>query len=121
MKAQKQRSPLTQVDLQVIVQLRREKANLTSTLKEVEAALAQREHEVMEKLNDGMACRPGELFAVVEQKQVCNPSYKDELIAHFTQAHGIAPGLVEQQVRARWTKFKECLRIVHRTPVKSVH
>jgi hypothetical protein len=105
-------APISQVDLQVIEDLRREKENLSHTLKEVEAQLAARERKIIEGLAQGVRVRAGRLLPVVEEKTICSPSYKEELIAHFEQAHGIDGKLVEQQVQARWCKVKQVLRIV---------
>lgn len=121
MKPKQELARITQSELAVIEALRREKANLTSTLKEVEAQLAQAEYSVLWRLTDGARVQDGELRPYIGEKIQCNPSYKDELLAHFAQAHGIDGKLVEQQVRARWTTVKEVLNIAHQPSIKSVH
>ena len=107
------RAKITQYELEAIEATRREKSALTAKLRDVEAALAQRERDLMEKLTSGARIEQGKLGATVEQKTVCNPSYKDELVAHFEQSHGLDGKLVEEQVRKRWTTQKDVIVITH--------
>jgi uncharacterized protein (UPF0335 family) len=120
-KLKSKRASVTQNDLQAIESLRREKSRLASSLKNVEATLAQREREVMDALSDSARIQAGALRPFIDKKTVCSPSYKDELVAHFEQSHGIDAKIVEQQVRARWTTVKEVLGIAHVPVIKSVH
>ncbi len=113
MRARK-RPVITRMDMRVIEDLRQRKAALADEIKEIEATLAQEERAVMDKLGKGANIEACEMFVTIEEKRVCNPSYKDELVAHFEQAHGIDGKLVEQQVRERWTSVKKFLAIVHR-------
>jgi hypothetical protein len=114
-KARKQQKPsrVTQHDLAEIERLRAFKAQLSVELTTIGALLETRETQVMQRLTGGARVQAGELVATLGEKTVCNPKYKDELVAHFEQSHGISGKLVEEQVKARWTKKKSTLDIVH--------
>jgi hypothetical protein len=112
MKARKVVHQVKQHDLKDIERLRAFKSRLTKELTTIEALLEAREVQVMNSMAAGGRVQAGEYVAELGEKTVCNPKYKDELVAHFELAHGIAGKLVEEEVKKRYTKTKPVLTIV---------
>lgn len=101
---------ITEEELAAVQALRARREQLGRELGAIQAQLTAREDDLVAKVQAGARVR-GALTAVLDTKVVCNPSYKDELVAHFEQAHGVNAALVEEEVRKRWRREKIVLVI----------
>lgn len=110
-----------QRELEEVERRREEVRCLRAQLRDAEAAVAQRERDLIERLKAGAAVR-GRLAAVVSTVAGPScPSYQEELLAHFEQSHGVARELVLAEVRKRWPgKVSEKLVIAEKGGPKKV-
>lgn len=116
--AKKRPAPISQVELRSLRLMKNEVSRHRREMEQDEAWIKQKETDLLERLGAGARVEVGAFSVGVEQAEVCNPSYKDELVAHFQQAHGLAEEIVCAEVRKRWRKTVDRVVVVERQKVR---
>jgi hypothetical protein len=94
--------PILEEELTELSRERERVLALAHDLEQARAHLKQVEDDIVQRLHAGARVL-GALTAVVETVAGrCAPSWKEELLAHFEQAHGLHRAFVEVEVRQRW-------------------
>lgn len=97
-----QKKSVGQKELELLQRLRFNQARLKRELADAEAAAKGLESSIMGRLKAGARVY-GRLSATIDKVPgPSHPHYKEELLQHMQEAHGIAPELTEREVQNRW-------------------
>lgn len=105
---------ISQIELETFRLMRASLTRQRRELEHDEAWVKQKEANLLERLGGGAHVESGRFSIGVEQAEVCNPSYKDELVAHFQQSHGVPEAALVEEVRKRYRKMVDRVVVAER-------
>jgi hypothetical protein len=94
---------INQKELEELEGLRANQARLKKELADTEAALKGLESSIIGRLKMPGTRIYGRLTATVQEVAgASHPRYKEELLKHMFEVHGVAPEVTERDVQGRW-------------------
>lgn len=89
--------------LRKILKLKNTAAETRALLRDLEASIAEAEHDVSVLLEADAKVEKGELGAAIAvEKGSCRPPWKDVFLEHMTAIHDLAAKAAEEEIRAKY-------------------